>query len=123
MVNNAGGKLVSEGRNFDFANADFAAGIMLLICEVASFVRQGKVHVLVEFVAIDGDFDPRHLAAAPDVVADFKLVLKPSVGLYVLLIDMAKSVQRTGSNRVSMSAVNLRLVAIGEAGFGSRAKV
>ena len=68
---------VSQGHNLHLANADYAAGIMMLERKVSILERQRKVEVLVKFVAVDRDFDSGHLATAPHVIADFQVISKP----------------------------------------------
>lgn len=87
------GDLVGERQYFNFANVDSAAWIMLLEGKMSFFEGQAKIQILIEFIAIDGDLNSRHLAATPDIVTNFKFVRKPSIRLDELLVNMAMSVQ------------------------------
>src|SRR5438105_14740467 len=96
--NSSGSISVCQWHDFHLADADFAAGIMLLEGEVSLLEGLREIQVLIQFVAIDGDLDPGHLATAPDVVAHFQFVGEPRVRLHELLIDVTESVQRPGAN-------------------------
>ena len=101
---------VSQPHDFDFADVDFASGVVLLECEMPFFERQGKVEVLVQFISVDGHFDASHLATAPDVVAHFQFIREPRVWLDELCVNVAHAIQRPGSNGVGMRAVDLCFV-------------
>src|SRR5206468_2893120 len=91
--------------------------------EVSILERLREIEVLIQLVAIDGDFDSGHWAASPDVVAHFQLVSEPGVWLHELLIDVTESVQRPRANRIAVRAVDLGLVTIRKSRLGLRAKV
>ncbi len=96
---------------------------MLLKGKVPLLVRQCKVQVLVEFVAVNRDFDSGHVTAAPHIVADFKSIGEPGVRLHVLLVDVTQTIQRTSANRIRMSAVDLGFVAVRKPRLRRRAKI
>ena len=57
--------------NLNFADQDLAAGIMLLKCKVSLLERQVEVQELIQFVAVDGDFDASHVFTSPHIIANF----------------------------------------------------
>jgi len=83
---------VCQRHDFDFSNIDFAAGVVLLECEVALFEGFGEVEVLIKFIVINRDFDARHFATTPDIIANFHFIGEPGVRLDMLLIDMAHAI-------------------------------
>src|SRR5438105_1712435 len=80
---------VGQRHDFRLADVDLAAGIVLLEGKMAFLEGLGEIEVFIQLIAIDGDLDARHVAAAPFVIADLHLIAEPRVGLNELLIDMA----------------------------------
>src|SRR5262245_8725200 len=103
---------VRQRHHFHLADANFAAGIMLLEGEMTFLERLCEIQILVQLIAVHSDLDSGHLATAPDVVANLEVVGEPRVRLHELLIDVTESVQRPSANRIAMSAVDLGLVTV-----------
>ena len=85
--------LVSQWQDFDFANADLAAWIVLLECEVSVLELFGEVQVLVQFLVIDVELDACHFTTTPDVVTDFNFISEPRVWFDKLMINVAHAIQ------------------------------
>ena len=116
-------KLVSQWQNFDLANADFAAGIMLLERKVSVFKCLAEIQVFVEYFAIDVELDACHFTATPDVITTFNFVSEPGVWFDKFMINVAHAVQRARANWIGVSAVDLCLMAVGEAWLSCCAEV
>ena len=80
---------------------------MLLEGEVSFLECQREVEVFVELVAVDRNFDSGHLATAPDVIANFKVISKPGVGHQVLLVNVAETVFECSPDQPPTIAVTL----------------
>src|SRR5262245_2542391 len=79
LVSHENPSLVWQRHDFDFANVHTAPRVMLLKREMSFLECQGEVQVLVQFFAVDADFDSRHLATAPDVVTNVQLICEPCI--------------------------------------------
>ena len=95
----------------------------LIIHGLCLIFGQSKVEVFIKFIVIDRDFDSSDFATAPNVIADLDFISKPGIRLYVLLVNVAQTVKRTSTNRVSVSTVNLSFVAVGKPRLSGGAKV